>query len=175
MPTTMTGECVSAVTRFSTELPGSFEDAIAAFEANVPAAALATLAGVLEWRRDWETVVHWTKARATRGFLRYWKLDIGSLMAVAGGESRCVSYLIGNHVTAQRLFRDDARAMASAPLLVSITQDPEQPVLLTSSIPSSQIVREGAVSEDVAAVGEEADRSFAGLLTALGARVPDGI
>jgi hypothetical protein len=52
---------------------------------------------------------------APHGFLIYFRNDVHSVMTLAGDRADCVAYLMGNHVTAERMFRHDPGAMMYAP------------------------------------------------------------
>jgi hypothetical protein len=52
---------------------------------------------------------------ASHAFLIYWSLDM-SLMAPAGNQGSCLTYLMGNHTIAERMYRHDQAAMLYVPL-----------------------------------------------------------
>lgn len=157
--------------RFSVPLVAEFADVVAAFESAVPAFDQPGLVAEIERHRDWDTVETWTMQNAPHGLLRYWRLEPTSLMAISGGTASCVTYLIGNHVFAQRMFRFDPRVMALTPLRCTISQRVGEPVLLTSDVPSSAL---GSFGDGrITAVGRFLDRELAALLRLLGASVPE--
>ncbi|MBT1583806.1 hypothetical protein [Curtobacterium flaccumfaciens] len=157
--------------RFSVPLAANFHDVVAAFEDAVPAFDQAGLVAEIQRHSDWGTVETWTMRNAPHGFLRYWRLEPTTLMAISGGTSSCVSYLFGNHVFAQRMYRYDPRVMALTPLRCTISQKVGEPVLLTSDVPSSAL---GSFGDGrITAIGHFLDRELAALLRLLGASVPE--
>lgn len=46
----------------------------------------------------------------------YMAIDVTALFTVASNRTRAVTYLLGNHVVAESMFRHEARAMLYAPL-----------------------------------------------------------
>jgi hypothetical protein len=154
-------------TRFSVELPGTFDEAVTAFEVAVPQIDVDELNVVIARRRSWTDVVSYTSDRAPWGFLIYWRNPVSPVMHVAGDQSCCMSYLMGYHSIAERMFRHDPRVMNYAPLRVEITQDPNSPVLFTTEIPSHQFASfEHPV---ITRVGLELDDKLGALLCRLGA------
>jgi hypothetical protein len=158
-------------TRFSTQVPGTFADAVQAFEQEVPALSVPELLAVLARHHNWDDVLAWTAQHAPWGFLVYWRNEVGPVMSVAGDAARCISYLMGNHTIAETMFRHDARVMNYAPLRVEITQEPNGPVLFTTEVPSSQFA--SFEQPDIAEVGTLLDDKLAKLLQRLGAQLPE--
>ena len=60
---------------------------------------------------------------APHGFLIYFRNDVHPVMTLAGDNAACISYLMGNHIIAQRMFRYDPRVMLYAPLHTAIWED----------------------------------------------------
>ncbi|AOX65156.1 hypothetical protein BJK06_04740 [Curtobacterium sp. BH-2-1-1] len=157
--------------RFSIPMASPFVSVVGAFEAAVPALDQQSLADAIAKHRDWDTVETWTEQHAPHGFIRYWRNEPTALMAIAGHQSSCVSYLVGNHVVAERMYRFDPRVMGLAPFRVTISQRPGEPVLLTADVPSASF---GSFGDGrITAVAHRLDREFAQLLIALGASVPE--
>ncbi len=157
--------------RFSIPMAQPFDEVVAAFELAVPPLDQTSLTEALARHRDWDTVETWTEQHAPRGFIRYWRNEPTALMAIAGHRSSCVSYLVGNHVVAERMYRFDPRVLGLAPFRVTISQRPGDPVLLTADVPSASF---GSFGDGrITAVAHGLDREFAELLIALGAPVPE--
>lgn len=158
---------VRSVRRISAEIPGAFEDVVGRFEDLVPAVDAEAL-GAAARTGKWSEVERWTSSVATHGLLRYWRNDVRPLMSVAGDRSAAIAYLMGNHVTVERMFRHEPRVMNYAPLRVELSQSSGGPVLFTVDAPSDNF---GAFDSDVlAAVGTELDSKIGSLLVLLGAR-----
>jgi uncharacterized protein (DUF302 family) len=119
---------------------------------------------------DWATVSRITDQRAPHGFLRYWRNEVDTMMRVAGHDRHCTTYLMGNHVVAERMYRHDSGVMLYAPLRVTIYEDHDDQVWLSVDQPSTRFASFG--DPEIAAVGTELDGKLAALLTALGIAVP---
>jgi Domain of unknown function DUF302 len=91
----------------------------------------------------------------------------------AGDDADCVAYLMGNHVTAERMFRHDPRAMLYAPLRTMIWEDSTGGAWFTVDQPSTQFGSLGI--PEVSKVGVELDRELAALLQALDVDVPEAL
>jgi len=156
--------------RHSVPVPGGFFDVMHRFERIIAAYPVDDFADRVARRASWEEILEHTERLAPLGFLIYWRNAVSDMMALAGDSSLCVSYLMGNHTIAERMFRHDPRVMNYAPLRVEITQELDGPVLFTVEQPSSQFGSFG--SEDVAAVGRELDRLLSRVLRAMGAEPP---
>jgi len=101
------------------ELRQRFEEAVPAYDAKL-------FAGFVAAGADWATVTEATERVATHGFLRYWTVDAGPLMSLAGNNLGCASYLMGNHLIAQRMFRHDPGVLLYAPLRVAVHEDADR-------------------------------------------------
>jgi uncharacterized protein (DUF302 family) len=102
------------------------------------------------------------EVNAPHGLMIYADLDIGQLMTVAGHSVKCVEYLLGNHVTAERMFRHDPAVALYAPLRVVIHCGPGDEAIITFDQPSS--VFAGLGDPQITAVGAELDRAVEELL-----------
>jgi uncharacterized protein (DUF302 family) len=78
------------------------------------------------------------EASAPHGFLIYFRTDVHPVMTLAGDKAACVSYLMGNHTIAERMFRHDPRAMLYAPLHTVIWEDAAGDGWFTVHGPSTQ-------------------------------------
>lgn len=140
------------------------------FEDAVPVYDVKLFGDFVREGASWATVTEATDRAATNGFLRYWTGEAGALLRLAGGDLGCASYLMGNHVIAQRMFRHDTGVMLYAPLRVVIREDAERRVWLSIDRPSDQFGSFG--DADIAAVGRELDAKVADLLRHLDLPVP---
>jgi hypothetical protein len=157
------------VNRLLIEVPGTFDDFRARFEAAVPPIDPATISGFVERHATWDEVVAATEAAAPHGFLIYWSLEM-TLMALAGDPGSCVTYLMGNHTIAERMYRHDPAAMLYAPLRTAICVGVDGPTQFVIDQPSTAFSSFG--NPEVTEVGHELDQKLAALLTALDAPVP---
>ena len=157
------------VNRLNIEVAGGFDDFCARYEALVPGIDPAAIPGFVEREAPWDEVVAMTEASAPHGFLIYWRLDM-RLMALAGDHGRCVTYLMGNHTIAERMYRHDQAAMLYVPLRTVICAAVDGPTRFLIDQPSTALSSLGIA--DIAEVGHELDHKLAALLTALDAPVP---
>jgi uncharacterized protein (DUF302 family) len=119
---------------------------------------------------DWATVSRITDQQAPYGFLLYWRSEIDPMMQVAGHDRRCTTYLMGNHIVAERMYRHDSGIMLYAPLRVTIYEDQKGQVWLSVDQPSTRFASFG--DPEIAAVGAELDGKLAALFVTLGISVP---
>lgn len=157
-------------TRFSVPVPGSFRDVVDRFERVIDPYPTADFAERVARRASWDEIVEHTRRIAPLGFLVYWRNAVSKMMTLAGDEAHCVSYLMGNHTIAERMYRHDPRVMNYAPLRVEITQERGEAVMFTFEQPSRQFGSFG--SDEIDAVGRELDRLLARVLRAIGAHAP---
>ena len=119
---------------------------------------------------DWATVNRITDQLAPHGFLLYWRNEIDPMMRVAGHDRRCTTYLMGNHIIAERMYRHDPGVMLYAPLRTTLHEDQGNRVWFSVDQPSTRFssFRDPAI----AAVGAELDGKLADLFTTLDIAVP---
>jgi Domain of unknown function DUF302 len=91
-------------------------------------------------------------------------------MELAGDQADCIAYLMGNHATAERMFRHDPRAMLYAPLRTLIWEDSAGRCWFTVDQPSTEF--DSFDIPEIAQVGVELDAKLAGLLAWLDVDVP---
>jgi hypothetical protein len=157
------------VNRLAIEVAGTFDDFRARYEEAVPALDPAVIPGFVEREAAWDEVVAATEAAAPHGFLLYWSLDM-KLMALAGDQGSCVTYLMGNHTIAERMYRHDQATMLYVPLRTVICAAVDGPTRFLIDQPSTALSSLGI--PEITAVGHELDRKLATLLTALDTPVP---
>jgi uncharacterized protein (DUF302 family) len=119
---------------------------------------------------DWATIARITDKEAPHGFLLYWRNEADLMMRVAGHGRRCATYLMGNHIVAERMYRHDSGVMLYAPLRVTIYEDHDGRVWLSVDQPSTRFSSFG--DPEITAVGAELDGKLADLFTTLGIIVP---
>src|SRR4051812_17727833 len=104
-----------AARRLSVPIPGPFEEAVRRFEQTVDEYPTDDFAERVARGALWDEILEHTQTLAPLGFLIYWRNDVDKMMAPAGNSARCVSYLMGNHTIAERMYRHDPRVMNYAP------------------------------------------------------------
>ncbi|MEO3769074.1 hypothetical protein [Micromonospora sp. B9E7] len=120
----------------------------------------------------WSDVLDLARRQAPYNFLIYWSSgDVQPLMRLAGDSGHCVEYLMGNHTTAERMFRHDPAIMLYAPLRTAITSnDDGSGTRFHIEKPSHAFA--SFSRDDITPVGVELDHEVAALLSHLGAPVP---
>ncbi len=151
-----------ATVRLDFLAPASFGEFRDRFEAAVPECDLA----VFDADEDWEAVRRRTALLAKYAFLRYARLDGGAFFARAGHGTACTTYLMGNHVFAEMMFRHDPGILLYAPLRVVIFEDKQGNTHLAVDQPSTRFDTFG--NPDIAAVGRMLDERLADLVAVLG-------
>jgi uncharacterized protein (DUF302 family) len=167
--TATNGDLAFTVRRLNVQVPnvrGFQRD----YERAVPDIPSAQVEQLVRDRASWEEMLELIEGVAPHGFLIYYRGDVHPMMQLAGDAADCVAYLMGNHTTAERMFRHDPRAMLYAPLRTAIWEDAAGAAWFSFDQPSDQFSSFGI--EAVAAVGVELDRKLAALLEALGVDVP---
>jgi Domain of unknown function DUF302 len=140
------------------------------YEEAVPPVPVEAVADAVARDAPWSEMLSLIEHAAPYGFLIYFRNDVGPVMTLAGDKAECVSYLMGNHTIAVRMFRYDPRAMLYAPLHTAIWEDHDGNTWFTADQPSTQFASFGIA--EVTAVGLELDQKLATLLDALQVEVP---
>jgi len=161
------------LTRYEIDTKQEFDSFIAAFEEAVPPFDPATiLAGVTSW----DDVVNNTAEAAPNGFLIYSRLPGGTLYKINGVGSdnlNSVSYLVGNHVIAETMYRHYPGATLNAPLRLMIFENEQGNAVFAIDRPSDQFGSFG--NKDIAKVGRLLNEKVAGLMSLLNVPVPAGL
>jgi uncharacterized protein (DUF302 family) len=144
-----------------------------AYERAVPELPHQEVAALVAAGAPWSQMVELIDRRAPHGFLIYFRNDVHPVMRAAGDNADCLSYLMGNHTIAERMFRYDPRAMLYAPLHTVIWEDSAGSAWFTFDQPSTQFA--SFESPRIAAVGRELDAKLAALLEALEIEVPSAL
>ena len=143
------------------------------YEAAVPPVPVDTVMELVSRDASWPEMDELIERSAPHGFLIYFRNDVHPVMALAGDSTDCVSYLMGNHTIAERMFRYDPRVMLYAPLHTAIWEDQDGGSWFTTDQPST--VFASFKVEEITQVGVELDRKLAALLEYLEVPVPDSL
>jgi uncharacterized protein (DUF302 family) len=154
------------VTRLVIDVDSSFDEFKSRYEQAVPAFSPDKIAGLA----DWNAVVARTAELAPHGFLLYGNVDAAPVMKLNGHTHRAVTYLMGNHVVAERMYGKDPGVMLYAPLRTLIYEDLKGKVHFSIDQPSTRFSSFG--NDDIAATGKQLDQKLAELLAHLGLPVP---
>jgi len=144
----------------------------ARFEKAVPR-VMGIISVLAAYTVPWAEVVSMTAEAAPHGFLMYLDAPVDRIMRIAGHDRRTCSYLIGNHVDAERMYRHSPAVMVHSPLRVVLWEDENGQAMFTFDHPAPQF----SCFEDpqIAAVGVEISGKFARLLRHLGLPLPDSL
>jgi hypothetical protein len=159
------------VNRLVIEVAGGFDEFRARFEEAVPQIGPSVIPDFIERRAPWDEVVAAAAEAAPHGFLIYWTAAATELMALAGDRGSCVSYLMGNHTIAERMYRHNPAVMLYAPLRAAIYADVDGRVRFAIDQPST--VFDSFDTPEITEVAYELDEKLAALLALLAAPVPD--
>ena len=143
------------------------------YEAAVPCLPTEEVKTLVEKQAAWSEMVSMIDAAAPFGFLIYGVNDVDPVMRSAGDKGSCVSYLMGNHTIAERMFRYEPAAMLYAPLHTAIWAYADGAGRFSFDRPSDQFSSFGIAA--MSDVGLELDRKLAALLEHLEVAVPDSL
>jgi hypothetical protein len=171
------GETIRRVThsvnRFTIEIATTPQEFRARYERAVPLVPMTEVRALAARGAPWQEMLDLMARVAPLGFLIYHSIDADPIMPLAGDRTFCVSYLMGNHTIAERMFRYDPAVLLYAPLRTAIWGEPEGPAHFTFDQPSNQFASFG--NPEITQVGFELDRKMAALLDHLQVPVPDAL
>jgi hypothetical protein len=150
-----------------------FEEFRGRYEQSVPTLDTDRYAALVLEGADWDSVLRAAAENAPHHFVRYWTIDAGALMRLAGDSPRCSSYLMGNHTIAERMYRHDPGIMLYAPLRTAIHEDANGTTWFSVDQPSTRF--RSFADPAITAVGLELDHKLAALLGSLDAPVPPAL
>jgi hypothetical protein len=107
-----------------------------------------------------------TADAAPFGFLIYASNFVDPVMQLAGNISSCITYLMGNHTIAERMFRFDPSVMLYEPLRTALWAGLDGTAHFTFDRPSDQF--NSFKRDEIRSVGFELNRKLANLLDELG-------
>jgi hypothetical protein len=162
------------VNRYTVQTSMTHSDLVSRFEAAVPPVPLDRIKPLVAREAPWQEMLDLIDgASAPLGFLIYNRLASDPVMPLAGDDGKCVSYLMGNHTIAERMYRFEPAVLLYAPLHVAIWAYGEYDARLSFDRPSDQF---GSFhNPEIAKVGEELDAKMAALLAHLNLQVPEGL
>lgn len=162
------------VNRYTVQTSMMHSELVSRFEAAVPPVPLDRIKPLVTREARWEEMLELIDdASAPLGFLIYNRLASSPVMPLAGDDGNCVSYLMGNHTIAERMFRFEPAVLLYAPLHVAIWAYGDSDARFSFDRPSDQF---GSFHHhDIEKVGEELDAKMASLLMHLNLPVPEGL
>ncbi|MFC6085781.1 DUF302 domain-containing protein [Sphaerisporangium aureirubrum] len=164
-------EAEHEVRRLSVDVGVPYDVFRGRYEQAVPKVDEDALARMIKDEAGWDEMLRAASANTPHNFMIYWSLDVAPIMRLAGDRLRCVEYLMGDHTTAERMYRHDPAVMLYAPLRTAIHEDAEGTTWFSVDQPSAAF----AAFDDprITAVGVELDHKLAALLEHLDVPVPE--
>ncbi|MET8094568.1 hypothetical protein [Micromonospora sp. NPDC005220] len=151
-----------------------FEEFRRQYEQAVPPYDAEAFNALVARDAPWDDVLALMRERAPHDFLIYYSSgDLHPMMTLAGDPWHCVEYLMGNHTTAERMFRHDPAVMLYAPLRTVICEGPHGGARFVIEQPSRPFGSFGV--DAIHEVGRDLDREVAALLAHLQVPVPAGL
>jgi len=170
MSTTAPAATSYSVNRLTVDVPAAPEEFRRQYEQAVPPVPMEAVNALVARGAPWSEMVELIEKAAPSGFLIYWRLDLRPVMGLAGDAAQGISYLMGNHILAERMYRHQPAVMLYAPLHTMIWQSPGGGTHFTFDRPSDQFGSFG--TPQITQVGTELDKKLAALLEHLGLDVP---
>jgi Domain of unknown function DUF302 len=157
------------VNRFVIDSADTFDDVRQRYESLVPTIDFAELAEVIA-TGDLSRVERYTAEHAPHSFVNFWTLDPMPMMSLAGNQQRAITYMMGNNVIAETMFRHDPGIILYAPLRTAIYEDALGHVYLSIDQPSSKFASFG--DPRITKVGALLDAKLAELLRLMSLPIP---
>jgi hypothetical protein len=157
------------VNRLVIDTGAPFDESQRRYESAVPTIDFAELTEVIE-TGNLETVRRYTAEHAPHSFVNFWTLDPTPMMRLAGHRTRITTYMMGNNVIVETMYRHDPGVMLYAPMRTVLYLDETGRTQLSIDQPSTRF----ASFDDprITAVGLDLDVKLAALLRALSWPVP---
>ena len=165
----MTKTIPHLVNRFVVDTDETFDEVCQRYESLVPTIDFAELTDVIE-AGDLVRVQQYTAEHAPHSFINFWTLDPMPMMHLAGHRTRAITYMMGNNVVVETMFRHDPGVMLYVPLRAEIYEDADGRVHFSIDQPSSKFASFG--DPRITEVGLQLDVKLAALLRLIGLPVP---
>jgi hypothetical protein len=168
----MTQTIPHVVNRLVIDTEDTFDDVRQRYESLVPTVDFAELAEVIA-TGDLARVQRYTAEHAPHSFVNFWTLDPMPMMRLAGNQQRAITYMMGNNVIAETMFRHDPGIILYAPLRTAIYEDTFGRAHLSIDQPSTKFASFG--DPRIAKVGALLDTKVAELLRLMSLPVPPAL
>jgi hypothetical protein len=165
----MTKTIPHLVNRFAIDTDDTFDEVRQRYESLVPTIDFAKLTELIE-AGDLSRVQQYTAEQAPHSFVNFWTFDPTPMMQLVGHPTRAITYMMGNNVIVETMFRHDPGMMLYAPLRTEIYEDNTRRVHLSIDQPSTRFASFG--DPRITEVGLQLDGKLAALLHLLGLLVP---
>jgi hypothetical protein len=166
----MTTTIAHLVNRIDIDTDATFDELRQRYETLVPTINFAELTDLIE-SGDLPRVRQYTAAHAPHSFVNFWTFDPTPMMQLVGHRTRAITYMMGNNVIVETMFRHDPGVMLYAPLRTAIYQDTAGRVHFGIDQPSSKFAAFGDTR--IAEVGLQLDAKLAALLRLMDLQVPE--
>lgn len=100
----------------------SFEDLRGRYESLVPVIDPDALRALIE-KGDLDQVVRYTAEHTPHTFARFWTFDPTPMMRLVGHRTEVITYMMGNNIVVETMYRHDPLVMLYAPLRTAIYKD----------------------------------------------------
>lgn len=157
------------VNRLVIDTDTEFDDVLERYESLVPIVDFAKLTRLI-LSGNLSRVKQYTDELAPHSFVNFWTFDPSPMMQLVGHRTRAVTYMMGNNVIVERMFRHDPGVMLYAPLRTAIYQDADGRAHFSIDQPSTRFASFG--DPRIAAVGLELDTKLAEILRLMSMPVP---
>ena len=94
-----------SVNRLTVETHSTPAEFQSRYEEAVPSLPAEHVAALVQQHAPWQEMVDLVAAAAPHGFLIYFKNDVDPVVRLAGDRASGVAYLMGNHITMERMYR----------------------------------------------------------------------
>jgi uncharacterized protein (DUF302 family) len=170
--TPRTTATVHPVTRLDLRVDTPYDEVVRRYEEAVPRLPSEDLLR-LGRERGGDAFRERVRELSPIGMFLFFDMDFSPYMEPAGNTARCRTYLMGNPVIAETMYRHDPGVMLYAPLRTTIHEDADGLVHFLIDQPSTRF---GSFDDPrIAEVGERLDRIVARLFEHLGFPVPSEI
>ncbi len=144
-----------------------FDAAVRAFEGELGRLDPAVTPRLVERRAAWPEVEREIeKIGGSHGLMIIERVDLGSVASLSGRQKRCLLYLVGNPVIANRIISVDLRGCFYVPFRVALYDDGDpQGAVIAYDRPSSFLATLG--QPELTAIAEELDRKIDGVAAAV--------
>jgi hypothetical protein len=165
----MTQTIAHLVNRLVIDPDDGFDEVRQRYESLVPATDFAELTEVIK-TGNLAQVQQYSAEHAPHSFLNFWTLDPTPMMRLAGHQARAITYMMGNNVIVDTMFRHDAGVMLYAPMRTAIYEGHNGRVHFSIDQPSSRFASFG--DSRIAETGRMLDAKLAALLRLIPLPVP---
>jgi hypothetical protein len=165
----MTHTIPHVVNRLVIDTEETFDEVRQRYESLVPTIDFAELVEVIG-TGDLARVQQYTAEHAPNSLVNFWTLDPMPMMRLAGNQRRAITYMMGNNVIAETMFRHDPGIILYAPLRAAIYEAVSGGVQFSIDQPSSKFASFGDTR--IAEVGAQLDAKVAELLRLMSLPVP---